>query len=133
MSTTDIANIIGTLPEADHCVSVDNMVDNTYEPSFAADIGRFESCLEQVGQTSGPSDSMQVAKAALEPFNNLNARAAELAEFATNATEDGQSFTPSEVVTLTYKAQEFGFHSQLTANIANRLADGIQQLFRQQG
>ncbi len=129
MSTTELASLVGTLPEADHCIST----DNTFEPSFASDIGRFESCLEQVGQANGTSDSMEVAKAALEPFNNLNARAAELAEFAANANADGQSFTPSEIVTLTYKAQEFGFHSQLTSNIANRLADGVQQLFRQQG
>ncbi len=133
MSTTELASLVGALPEADHCVSVDSLADSTYEPSFASDVGQFESCLEQVGQTSSSSGSLEVAKAALEPFNNLNAKAAELAEFAANANADGQSFTPSEIVTLTYKAQEFGFHSQLTSNIANRLADGVQQLFRQQG
>ena len=40
--------------------------------------------------------------------------------------------TPGEMVMLTVRAQEFLFHSQLTANIANRTSDGLQQLFRQQ-
>jgi len=129
MSTTDITSVVGGLPEAEHC----EHLDNTFEPSFSADVGRFESCLEQASQVNESSHAMEVAKAALEPFNNLNTQAAELAEFATNATAGDQKLTPSEIVTLTYKAQEFGFHSQLTANISNRLADGVQQLFRQQG
>jgi hypothetical protein len=31
------------------------------------------------------------------------------------------------------QCQEFMFQAQLTSNIANRSADGVQQLFRQQG
>ena len=33
---------------------------------------------------------------------------------------------------MTVKAHEFMFHCQLTANVANRTSDGLQQLFRQQ-
>jgi hypothetical protein len=36
------------------------------------------------------------------------------------------------MVMLTVKSHEFLFHSQLTANVANRTSDGLQQLFRQQ-
>jgi hypothetical protein len=36
------------------------------------------------------------------------------------------------MVMLTVKCHEFLFHSQLTANVANRASDGLQQLFRQQ-
>jgi hypothetical protein len=36
------------------------------------------------------------------------------------------------MVMLTVRCQEFLFHSQLTANVANRTSDGLQQLFRQQ-
>jgi len=41
--------------------------------------------------------------------------------------------TESVEVSLTVQSQKFMFHSQLTANVANRTADGVQQLFRQQG
>ncbi len=44
----------------------------------------------------------------------------------------GNELTPSEIVTLTTRSQEFMFYSQLTSNVANRTADGLQQLFRQQ-
>jgi hypothetical protein len=55
-----------------------------------------------------------------------------LAEFAQAALESENTLSPSEMVALTVRSQEFMFHSQLTANIANRTADGVQQLFRQQ-
>jgi hypothetical protein len=41
--------------------------------------------------------------------------------------------SPADMVMLTMRVQEFSFHCQLTSNIANRTADGLQQLFRQQG
>ena len=44
----------------------------------------------------------------------------------------GTDLTPGEMVMLTVKCHEFMFHSQLTANVANRASDGLQQLFRQQ-
>jgi len=129
MGPSEIVNVVNTLPDVDQGMSI----ETGFGASLTSDISQFESSLEQVSQVDTSSEIMEVAKAALEPFDNLNVRAAELAEFAENATADGSSFTPGEIVTLTYKAQEFGFHSQLTANVANRLADGIQQLFRQQG
>ena len=44
----------------------------------------------------------------------------------------GRDMSPSEMVQLTVRCQEFMFHCQLTSNIANRTSDGLQQLFRQQ-
>jgi hypothetical protein len=40
--------------------------------------------------------------------------------------------TPSEMVHLTMRCQEYMFRCTLTSNAANRTSDGIQQLFRQQ-
>jgi hypothetical protein len=39
---------------------------------------------------------------------------------------------PSELMMLTMRSHEFLFHCELTANVANRSSDGMQQLFRQQ-
>jgi hypothetical protein len=43
-----------------------------------------------------------------------------------------REMSPGQIVTLTVRCQEFMFHCQLMSNIANRTADGLQQLFRQQ-
>jgi hypothetical protein len=53
-------------------------------------------------------------------------------EHARAAMAAGTNLTPGEMVMLTVRCQEFLFHSQLTANAANRTSDGLQQLFRQQ-
>lgn len=129
MTPTELSNLVSTIPE----VSDASSMDVGFESVSFSDISQFEASLEQANLSSEVDGNLDIVKAALEPFNNLNQKAAELAEFASNASENGDGFTPSEIVKLTYKAQEFGFHSQLTANVANRLADGIQQLFRQQG
>lgn len=78
---------------------------------------------------SGPSPSMQ---ALFKPLEHINAEAASLEEHAQAAMASGNDMTPGEMVMLTVRAHEFLFHSQLTANVANRTSDGLQQLFRQQ-
>ena len=64
--------------------------------------------------------------------SEFNKEASALIEYAENAVKSGDELSPSEIVMLTAKSQEFMFHSQLTSNVANRTADGLQQLFRQQ-
>ena len=75
------------------------------------------------------SESMQ---ALFKPLEHINAEAASLHEHAEAAMAAGTEMTPGEMVMLTVRAHEFLFHSQLTANVANRASDGLQQLFRQQ-
>ncbi|MGY6555252.1 MAG: hypothetical protein ACXIUM_12115 [Wenzhouxiangella sp.] len=53
---------------------------------------------------------------------------AEIAPFM----DGSQDMSPSDMLMLTVRCHEFLFHSQLTANAANRTSDGVQQLFRQQ-
>jgi len=106
-----------------------------YGASLASDTAAFESSLALARNNSaGHTDSVsEVAKAAFEPLDFLNKEAQSLAGYAKSAVESGNSMTPGEIVNLTVQSQKFMFHSQLTANIANRTADGVQQLFRQQG
>jgi len=104
-----------------------------FNSSLTSEISRFEASMDRASTLTTDPHVLDVAKTVLEPLSKLNAEAAELSGFAAEAAADGDGFTPSEIVRLTHKAQEFGFHSQLTANIANRLSDGLQQLFRQQG
>ncbi|MBL4866600.1 MAG: hypothetical protein JKY67_09525 [Pseudomonadales bacterium] len=43
-----------------------------------------------------------------------------------------KDLTPGEMLQITVKTHEFLFQSEMTANVANRTSDGIQQLFKQQ-
>ena len=78
---------------------------------------------------AAPSESMQ---ALFKPLEHINAEAASLHEHAEAAMAAGTEMTPGEMVMLTVRAHEFLFHGQLTANVANRASDGLQQLFRPQ-
>jgi hypothetical protein len=71
-------------------------------------------------------------KAVIKPLDFINNEAKNIIDYARSAVESGNELTPSEIVTLTARSQEFMFHCQLTSNIANRTSDGLQQLFRQQ-
>lgn len=114
-------------------------LDVSFNASLTSDIAAFETSLTDAKVQGGVSadnsggTGEELAKAMLSPLNTMNAEAESLAEFAAAASADGDAMKPSDIVSLTVKSQEFMFHSQLTANIANRTADGIQQLFRQQG
>lgn len=78
---------------------------------------------------AGPSEA---AKQLLKPFEQINNEAVKLSADASAAQASGETLSPGEIVALTVRSTEFAFHCQLTANIANRTSDGLQQLFRQQ-
>jgi len=105
-----------------------------YGVSFT-DLAAFDRSLDGAGArlearaVSRPGEAMQ---ALFKPLEQLNGEAASLSEHANAAMNAGASLTPGEMVMLTVRCQEFLFHSQLTSNVANRTADGLQQLFRQQ-
>ena len=66
----------------------------------------------------------------LSPLLSLGERSAALeAEAAPLA---GAEFKPSQLMMVTMRSHEFLFRCELTANVANRASDGVQQLFRQQ-
>lgn len=83
----------------------------------------------QAAPVHAPGQAMQ---ALFKPLEHINLEASQLSAQAREAVDAGRSLTPGEMVMLTVKCHEFMFHCQLTANVANRTSDGLQQLFRQQ-
>ena len=107
-------------------------VDAGYGVNLSGDLAAFGDSLRRV-RAGAPGEPSAVARAMVEPLDRLNVEAKSLADYAESALASGNELTPSEIVRLTAASQEFMFEAQLTANIANRSADGLQQLFRQQG
>ncbi len=105
-----------------------------YDVNLSSDIAAFADSLERADTIQAPAkvEPSALTEAIFAPLEYINNEASALVEYAQNATASGNELSPSEVVMLTARSQEFMFHSQLTANVANRTADGLQQLFRQQ-
>lgn len=101
-----------------------------YGASLGSDAALFSDSLMRVEAVESPTSA--VTQAMFAPLDYLNGEARKLVDYAESAVASGNELTPSEIVSLTARSQEFMFHSQLTANVANRTADGMQQLFRQQ-
>lgn len=78
------------------------------------------------------SESSGVGRALLNAFDGLNTGANGIGDAASKIGANGTEFSPSQIIELTMKSHEFMFKSTMTANVANRTSDGIQQLFRQQ-
>ena len=108
-----------------------------YSAGFTSDAGLFADSMSKAEAANGVTaleggDTNAVMRAMIEPLDYINKEATALIEYAESAVASGEELSPSEIVMLTAKSQEFMFHSQLTSNVANRTADGLQQLFRQQ-
>ncbi len=97
--------------------------------SFADSLQRADNIANGANMQVEPS---ALAEALFQPLDYINQEASSLVEYAQNAIISGNELSPSEIVMLTARSQEFMFHAQLTANVANRTAEGMQQLFRQQ-
>lgn len=106
-----------------------------YGSTLAADATVFQASLAAAETRISVDNNTaeQIAKAAFQPLDYINQEATTLSDYAQAAVASGNELTPAEIVSLTVQSQKFMFHSQLTANVANRSADGVQQLFRQQG
>lgn len=107
-------------------------VEVGYGANVNTDAADFAQSLQKVADSQQVTEPSAAAEAVLAPLDYIDAEARSLIEYAENAVASGNELTPSEIVMLTARSQEFMFHSQLTSNIANRTADGLQQLFRQQ-
>ena len=101
----------------------------------AGDIARFSEALGNsaasgsITRSEGPGPMNSLMKA----LDGIDSQARAVADYARSSEASGGELTPGEIVNLTMRCQEFMFQCQLTSNIANRSADGVQQLFRQQG
>lgn len=107
-------------------------VEVGYGANMSGDAAQFAESLERADQSARVAEPSATAEAMLAPLEYIDGEARRLIDYAQTAVESGNELTPSEIVMLTARSQEFMFHSQLTSNIANRTADGLQQLFRQQ-
>ena len=99
------------------------------------DIGGFQQALAGAQtrlEVPSAAATSEAAQQLMKPFEHINNEASRLSMEANAAKNAGRDMSPSEVVMLTVRCQEFMFHCQLTSNIANRTSDGLQQLFRQQ-
>ena len=96
---------------------------------------KFAAAIEQAQAVSGvaPADLPAPVGNMLRALDGIDVQARSVTDYAQSAEQSGGELTPGEVVQLTMQCQEFMFQCQLTSNIANRSADGVQQLFRQQG
>lgn len=99
------------------------------QPPAAA--GAFEAALQAAAGSRG-GDFAPALRGMLGTLDRVNGEARSVADYAHAVESAGREMTPGEIVQLTMRCQEFMFHCQLTANIANRSSEGIQQLFRQQ-
>lgn len=109
-------------------------LDVGYNVNLGSDVVAFADSLERADTVQAPTkiEPSVLTEALFAPLEYIDKEAGALVEYAQNAVASGNELSPSEVVMLTARSQEFMFHSQLTANIANRTAEGLQQLFRQQ-
>ena len=129
----ETAGISPTLTSIDQNLAQDSEpVSASYAANLSEDAAAFSQSLDRVSATQSVQEPSAVTEALFAPLDFINNEAKELAAYAQSAIESGNELTPSEIVTLTTRSQEFMFYSQLTSNVANRTADGLQQLFRQQ-
>jgi hypothetical protein len=100
-----------------------------------ASASRFAAAMDQAVSASAATRADLPAPVSnmLRALDGIDLQARAVTDFARTAEASGGELTPGEVVQLTMQCQEFMFQAQLTSNIANRSADGVQQLFRQQG
>ncbi|MBX2836700.1 MAG: hypothetical protein KTR35_07590 [Gammaproteobacteria bacterium] len=120
------------VPVDDTATTAVSSIEAGYSINLSSDVAGFEASLQKADNASLSEQASAVTAAIMEPLDYINREANSLAEYAENAIASGNELTPSEIVMLTARSQEFMFHAQLTANVANRTADGMQQLFRQQ-
>jgi hypothetical protein len=88
---------------------------------------------QQVNQVPSVSHTENEGfRSVLMALQGLNGRAESIGAAAVQMKAQHTTVLPSDLLMLTVKAHEFMFHCELTANVANRTSDGVQQLFREQ-
>ncbi len=100
------------------------------------DVANFEASMNQVVPepqvAAAEPGSAGGFKAAVQVLDSLNGGIEAIGGDARSILSNTNQMTPGEMISLTMKAHSFLFQSELTANIANRTSEGVQQLFRQQ-
>ena len=130
----DLGSVTGTGVSETDALGVTDVVDVGYGGGLGSDVALFgDSMSAAAARLEAGGSAMPVTEMMMEPLGAIDREATALGDLAREMQASGLEMTPSELVTLTVHSQEFMFHSTLTANVANRTADGLQQLFKQQG
>jgi len=122
MQGSSAAGAVGGQVQAGYGVSLTDF--NGFQQSMASASARLEA--QPVNQTP------EAVKLVFKPFDHINSEAAQLQESGKVAQAAGKDLTPGDMVMLTARCQEFAFHCQLMASVANKTSDGLSQMFRQQ-
>lgn len=93
-------------------------------------VKEFEQSLQQAQSQAVQPTTGETMQTLLKPLVSLNNESEKLGVKAMEIS--GSEAKPSDLLTLVYHTHELMFRTQLTANVANRSSDGVQQLFRQQ-
>lgn len=132
--TADIAALTALMQGAGPSGGAASPVQVGYGVSLT-DMGGFHGAMARVAtrlEAQGVGPPGEASKQLMKPFEHINGEASRLAADAEASKASGKEMSPSEMVSMSVRCQQFMFHCQLTSNIANRTSDGLQQLFRQQ-
>lgn len=98
--------------------------------SSADVVQSFNAAFQQAQQQQAAAFDVSSLQSVLSPLLALGEQSAQLE--AQVAPLSSSEYRPSELMMITMRSHEFLFRCELTANVANRASDGVQQLFRQQ-
>lgn len=108
-------------------------------PAAVFDIAHFDAAYAAAGHAASPPTLPKVSggeneglRAVLVTLQGLNGGAESLGAAAPLSQANSVGLEPADMLLMTMKAHQFLFHCELTANVANRTSDGVQQLFREQ-
>jgi hypothetical protein len=127
LDPADSAAVGGNLPANSGTAATFDIAH--FDAAYAAAAQAPHAATEMLQAARPEPGGFQKVMATLEALDGR----AEVFGTQAQALEQGTGeLSPSEMLNLTMKAQEFSFHCELTANVANRTSDGVQQLFREQ-
>lgn len=102
------------------------------------DLARFQQAMSKPAEAGAANAESMKAQSAdgfasvLKSLQSLNGRVEALGDSAVQFAADRQELTPGDMIEMTVRCHQFMFQCELTANVANRSSEGVQQLFRQQ-
>jgi hypothetical protein len=103
------------------------------------EMSQFANVYQQAGASQGAVQAQAVQPAGadgsrvlMSALDRLNQGAGNIEDLTKAISTTGGDFTPGQMMDMTMRCHQFMFTTELTANVANRTSDGVQQLFRQQ-
>ena len=123
------ANTLAATPTTTASVSVFDV--NQFRAQMSANPASETASASAPEAVSSVAES-EVSRGFISALHKLDSSGGALGDRADNILAKGENVTPSDMIQLTVESHKFMFQCEITANVANRSAEGIQQLFRQQ-